>query len=182
MKALYLIITMIFALEGYLPAQKVVIREDIQSWTERVSFGNYNQPVQLNETQATIKLTGCSVSPTCSAEGTGSAGCVVVRAYCGIVELPELPSVSSVSFRIGSISSGKSVKLQRKAGQKWVDVATLSAISSPARDFTIEVNSNEPTTLRLSSANSNLYLFDIVVTDTPSQQDGVLAARLASTH
>jgi len=181
MKAQLFMLMLSIGLIPSLSGQEVLIRENIQSWSECVSFGFYTQTINVGNKTGTVKLFNCSVAPFCPEEGSGSKGCLVMKAYLGSIELPELQSVSEISFQLASISKGKSVTLQKKNGNTWVDLVTFTNLSSPARSISFKVNENEPTVLRLTSSNSNIYIYDIEVKGTKQVSPEALAGGFVTT-
>lgn len=177
MKPYAFILLLSIGLTLSLSGQEVLIKENIQSWQECISFGYYTQAVRVgNEGSGTVKLFNCSVAPGCPEEGTGSKGCLIMRAFSGTIELPVLPSVSEISFQLSAISKGKSVTLQKKIGNTWVDVVTFANIGSPARAVSFKVNAPTSTALRLTSSNSNIYVYDIEVTGNKQDITPALAS------
>lgn len=156
-----LITFIMIIIENYSWAQTDLINENIQSWTNRGSYGSYTQVI----TAGTVSMSNCMVTNNASATGTCSAGRIQMQASTGIIELPTVSSVSIAEFHIAAGSTGRSVKLQSYNGSSWVDLTTFSGISSTGSTFTYTINSTSSTRLRLSSPSNAVYVHDIIVKD-----------------
>ncbi len=88
-----------------------------------------------------------------------------LEASTGILELPEVSSVSVAEFHIAAGSTGRSVKLQKYNGSSWDDLTTFSNINTTGATYTYNVNSTSATRLRLASPSHALYVHDIIIKD-----------------
>lgn len=141
-----------------------LVNENISTWTNRGSYGNYTQAI----TAGTVTMTQCMVANAASATGTCSAGRVQMNASSGILQLPALSSVGTAEFRMAAGSTGRSVKLQSYNGATWDDLTTFTGISGTGATYTFDVNSSSSTTLRLASPSHALYVHDIIIADYSS--------------
>lgn len=140
------------------------INENIQSWTNRGSYGSYTQVIPAG----TVTMTRCIVSSAASASGTGTIGRVQMEGTTGIIELPQVSDVSSVQFNLVAGAAGRSVKLQSYNGADWDDITTFTGINTTGATFSYTINSAIPTTLRLASPSSAVYVHDIIVNSVAS--------------
>lgn len=141
-----------------------LVNENISTWTNRGSYGNYTQAI----TAGTVTMTQCMVANAASATGTCSAGRVQMNASSGILQLPALSSVGTAEFRMAAGSTGRSVKLQSYNGATWDDLITFTGINTTGATYTFDVNSSSSTTLRLASPSHALYVHDIIIADYSS--------------
>ncbi|MCL2596385.1 MAG: T9SS type A sorting domain-containing protein [Paludibacter sp.] len=141
--------------------QAYLINENIQSWTNRTSYGNYTQTIPAG----TVSMTQCMVSNNAAATGTCSAGRVQMNSSSGIIELPEIASCGVAEFHMVAGGAGRTVKLQKYNGASWVDITTFTGIGTAGATFSYDVNLSSATKLRLSSPSSALYVHDIIITD-----------------
>lgn len=138
-----------------------LINENIQSWTAYTSYGSYTQTIPAG----TVSMTRCMVSPNAAATGTCSSGRIQCEAVNGIVEFPQLASVGQVEVHLAAGSTGRSIKLQKRVGDTWMDLTTITGITTNGATFFHDVNLAEPTTLRLAAPSHAVYVHDIIVTD-----------------
>jgi hypothetical protein len=139
------------------------ISENIQSWTVRAGYGTWTQTIPTG----TVNMTRCIVSPAAAASGVGTVGRVQLEASTGILELPALNTVGTVTMHIAAGRSGRSVKLQKYNGSTWDDLTTWSGISSTGAAFTYDVNdSGSSVRLRIATPSHAIYVHDIIVTST----------------
>ena len=144
-------------------AQDILINENIQDW-EPQPYGNHTQEIDVDGSTGTVIMTDALVDPTAAASGTGSAGFVQLRASdLGILELPEVHSVSRVEFSISSIASQRSIHLERLVGSDWVNVVTFTGIGSVAQTYTHFVDLDESVKLRLTDAGNTVRVHDIII-------------------
>jgi len=155
-----------------------LINENIQSWTSRASYGSYTQAI----TAGTVTMTACIISPTATANGTGSLGNVQMQATNGIIAFPALPSCGTVEFHIFASGTNRTVKLQSFNGSAWVDVTTISGIGTTGATFTFPVNSSTSTLLRLASPSAAINVCDIIITDYIGGNDPNLAISGNTAH
>lgn len=140
------------------------INENIQSWTNHVGYGSYTQAIAAG----TVNMTRCIVQNAATASGTGTIGRIQMEASTGIVELPQVSDVSNVQFNIAAGAAGRSVKLQSFNGATWDDITTFTGINTTGATFSFSINSAIPTTLRLASPSSAVYVHDIIVNSIAS--------------
>lgn len=140
------------------------IDENIQSWTNHGSYGNYTQAIAAGN----VSMTVCIINNSTSANGACTVGMVQMKASTGIVELPQVSDVSNVQFNIVASGAGRSVKLQRYNGVTWDDITTFTGINTTGATFSYTINSAVPTTLRLVSPSSAVYVHDIIVNSITS--------------
>ncbi|NSW44518.1 MAG: choice-of-anchor D domain-containing protein [Bacteroidales bacterium] len=136
------------------------INENIQSWTNHVSYGSYTQVI----TAGTVSMTECIVANAAAATGTCSAGRIQMKSSSGIVELPTLSSVGTVEVHLAAGAAGRTLKLQYYDGSSWQDLTTFSAIGTIGATYTYSYNTSSSTKLRLSSPSEAVYVHDIIVT------------------
>ncbi len=139
------------------------ISENIQSWTARASYGSYSQAI----TAGTVSMTQCIVQPGAAASGVGTVGRIQMQGTSGIVLLPAVNTVGSVTVNLAAGGASRTVKLQKNVnGAGWVDVTTWTGIGTTgaARSHTLN-DASANIALRLSSPSSALYVHDILVTD-----------------
>jgi hypothetical protein len=136
------------------------INENIQSWTNHSSYGNYTQVISAG----TVTMTQCIVANAASATGTCTAGRIQMNSSTGIVELPTLNSVGTVEVHLAAGAAGRTLKLQYFDGSIWQDLTTFTGIGTIGATYTFVYNTNNSTTLRLSSPSAALYVHDIIVT------------------
>ena len=139
------------------------INEDIQNWTARASYGTWTQSIPAG----TVNMTQCIVAPAAAASGAGSVGRVQLKASTGILELPALNTVGTVTMNIAAGAAGRTVKLQKYNGSTWDELTTWSEIGLNGAAFTFDVNdSGANVQLRIASPSAPIYVHDIVVTST----------------
>ncbi len=137
------------------------ISENIQSWTAHASYGVWTQNIPAG----TVNMTDCLVSPAAAASGVGSAGRVQLQGNAGILELPALNTVGTVTMNIAAGAAGRTVKLQKYNGSIWNDLTTWSGIATNGATFTFDVNdSGANVQLRIASPSAAIYVHDITVT------------------
>ncbi len=147
-----------------IPAQAAnLISESIQSWTSRASYGTYTQSIVAG----TVNLTQCIVAPTGAASGTGSTGYVQMQATSGILQLPAVNTVGTVTCQIRAGGTGRTLILQKNVnGAGWVVVTTWTGIGTTGASFAYTLNeASTNVALRLASPSAAVYVHDIVVTD-----------------
>ena len=150
---------------GIIWGQSTLINDNIQTWTNRGSYGNYTQEIVVGAGTGTVNMTSCMVSNGAAATGTGSIGRVQMQASTGILQLPQLPSVGRVEFHLAAGSTGRTVALQSYNGSTWDAVTSFSGITTTGATYTYDVNFSSPTTLRLASPSHALYVHDIIIGD-----------------
>ncbi|MDD3876994.1 MAG: T9SS type A sorting domain-containing protein [Bacteroidales bacterium] len=152
-----------FFLASALMAQTTLINENIQSWTNRGSYGNYTQTINVDGGTGNVTMTNCMVANAASATGTCSAGRVQLRASDGVLELPQVSSVSKVTFGIVAGGSNRNVKLETYNGSSWSTIYTFTGIGTTGATFTYDINVSSATRIRLSAPSSAIYVHDIKV-------------------
>ncbi|HRT05226.1 MAG TPA: autotransporter-associated beta strand repeat-containing protein, partial [Kiritimatiellia bacterium] len=141
------------------------IEENIQNWTARGSYGNYTQSIPTG----TVTMTACLVQPSASASGDGSIGRVQMQATTGIIELPSLNTVGTVTMTIAAGGAGRSAVLQRYNGSTWDTLTTWSGIGTTGATFSYQLNSSDSgIILRLASPSAAIYVHDIIVSANSS--------------
>ena len=136
------------------------ISENIQSWTAHTSYGTWTQSIPAG----TVNMTQCIVSPAAAASGVGTIGRVQLQASAGILELPALDTVGTVTMNIAA-GAIRTVKLQKYNGSTWDDLTTWSGIGTTGAAFTYDVNdSGSSVRLRIASPSGAIYVHDIIVT------------------
>ena len=153
--------TMMLLWSGVGWGQTPLIDENIQDWTNRSSYGSYTQAIDAGD----VLMTQCIVQSSASANGDCSTGRVQMQGSNGIIELPEVSSVSDVVFTIVAGGAGRSIKLQKFEGADWVDVVTFSSIGTVGATYTHSMNTSSPVKLRLAGASSAVYVHDIIIYD-----------------
>ncbi len=137
------------------------ISENIQSWTAHVGYGTWTQSIPAG----TVSMTRCIVAPAAAASGVGSIGRVQMEASTGIIELPALNTVGTVTMNISAGGASRTAKLQKYNGTSWDDLATWMGIGTTGAVFTNDVNdSGSSVRLRVASPSSAIYVHDILVT------------------
>ncbi|NCD22528.1 MAG: hypothetical protein EOL90_06275 [Spartobacteria bacterium] len=138
-----------------------LVSENIQSWTDHAGYGTWTQSIPAG----TVNMTECIVAPAAAASGIGSTGRVQLRASTGILELPALNTVGTVTMNIAAGGADRSAKLQKYNGSTWDDLTTWTGIGIEGAAFTFDVNdSGASVQLRIASPSSAIYVHDIVVT------------------
>ncbi|MDY0326573.1 MAG: lamin tail domain-containing protein, partial [Candidatus Cloacimonadaceae bacterium] len=160
MKKLILLFTLSLLLVGMAWGANLV-DENIQSWTNRGSYGNYTETI----TAGTVNMTDCIVANAASTTGTCTAGRVQMKASTGILQLPELSSIGTISFNIVAGGADRSIKLQKLNGTTWIDITTFSGIGTTGATYTHDLNTSSATQIRLATPSSAVYVHDILVTD-----------------
>jgi hypothetical protein len=172
---------------GIIWGQSTLINDNIQTWTNRGTYGNYTQEIAVGTGTGTVNMTSCMVSNGAAATGTGSIGRVQMQASTGILQLPQLPSVGRVEFHLAAGSTGRTVALQSFNGSTWDAITSFTGITTTGATYTYDVNFSSPTTLRLASPSHALYVHDIIIGDysggTPSLAvlSTVVASSITST-
>ena len=139
------------------------INENIQNGTARASYGTWTQSIPAG----TVNMTQCIVAPAAAASGAGSVGRVQLKASTGILELPALNTVGTVTMNIAAGAAGRTVKLQKYNGSTWDELTTWSEIGLNGTAFTFDVNdSGANVQLRIASPSSAIYVHDITVTSS----------------
>lgn len=138
------------------------ISENIQSWISKgTSYNSWSQVIPAG----TVQLTQCIVAPTAPANGVCSMGRIQLQASTGIVELPPVNTVDSITVGLAAGSTSRSVKLQKYNGSTWSDLTTWSGISTAGASYSFNVNdSSSSVRLRFASPSHALYIHDILVT------------------
>ena len=145
------------------------ISENIQSWTVHGGYGTWTQSIPAG----TVNMTQCIVTPSAAASGAGSVGRVQLEGGTGILELPALDTVGTVTMVIAAGGSSRTAKLQKYNGSAWVDLATWTGIGTAGAAFTNDVNdSGSSVRLRLASPSSAIYVHDILVTSLGGGSSG----------
>ncbi|OFX81937.1 MAG: hypothetical protein A2X12_00565 [Bacteroidetes bacterium GWE2_29_8] len=135
------------------------ISENIQSWTNRGSYGNYTQTIS----SGTVNMTQCIVANGASATGTCSSGRIQMQASNGIVELPTVSSCGIAEFHLAAGAAGRTVVLQSWNGSSWSTLTTFTGIGTTGATYTYTINSASSQKLRLSSPSAALYVHDIII-------------------
>ena len=139
------------------------VNENIQSWTAHAGYGTWTQTIPAG----TVNMTRCIVSPAAAASGVGSIGRVQLEASTGILELPALDTVGTVTMNIAAGGASRTAKLQKYSGGTWVDLTTWTGIGTNGAAFTYDVNdSGASVQVRLASPSSAIYVHDVIVTET----------------
>jgi hypothetical protein len=143
-------------------------KDNAANWEEKAE-GNwtFTIPVVGSETgYGIIKLTAYSVELTGNQTGATSTGRLRCSGTSGIVELPEISSCGTITLNTNAGSaSGKSITIQKKSGDNWIDVKTVDLTNVPATYF-YDVNSAAPVTLRIITSNSGAKnIYELWVTD-----------------
>lgn len=138
-----------------------LVNENIQTWTARASYGTYTQTISAG----TVNMVQCIVQPTASASGTGTIGRVQMQASNGILTLPSLSSIGTITFNIAAGGAGRTVKLQSGSGSSWSDITTFTGIGTTGSTFNYNLNNSSATQIRLASPSSAIYVHDIIITD-----------------
>ena len=134
--------------------QTTIISENIQSWPNQGSYGNYTQSITIvGVGTGDVTMNDCIVANAASATGTCSAGRVQLKASTGVLKLPEVASISLVEFHIAAGGAGRTVKLQKFNGSTWDDLQTFTGIGTTGATFTYNMNSTIAAIIRLSSAS-----------------------------
>ena len=137
------------------------ISENIQSWTAHTGYGTWTQIIPAG----TVNMTQCIVTPGAAASGVGSIGRVQLQASAGILELPALDTVGTVTMNIAAGGASRTAKLQKYNGSTWDDLATWSEIGASGAAFSYDVNdSGSSVRIRLASPSAAIYVHDILVT------------------
>ena len=113
-------------------------------------------------------MTACIVQPAATANGTGSIGRVQTQAANGILELPQISSVSDVEFHFAAGGAGRTIILQSFNGSTWDNEITFTGIGTTGATYTFTIDQNSPIILRLSSPSAALYVHDIIITSFAS--------------
>lgn len=145
--------------------QTPILSENIQSWTNRISYGSYTQIIPVGEGTGTVSMTACIVANAAAATGTCSIGRVQMQASTGILELPALPSVGRVEFHIAAGAAGRTVALQSYNGSTWDAITSFSGIGTTGATFYHDVNNLNAATLRLATPSAAIYVHDIIITN-----------------
>ncbi|TVQ88248.1 MAG: hypothetical protein EA393_09155, partial [Bacteroidetes bacterium] len=145
-------------------AENVWIAENIQNWTS-ASYGDHTQTILVGEETGTVTMIDCWVRPDQEGSGTASTGFVQMRATVpSILELPEVPSVSEVEFRMSAFGEGRTIVLQKLTDEdEWEDLVTFTDIGTVGATFTYDIFLDEPVTLRLTIPSSPVKVHDIFV-------------------
>lgn len=159
----FIILAVVLLTFGIIWGQTTLISDNIQTWTNRGTYGNYTQQITVGEGTGTVNMTSCMVSNNAAATGTGSAGRVQMQASTGILQLPELVSVGRVEFHLAAGSTGRSVSLQYLNGSTWDALTSFTGITTTGATYIYDVNFSSPTTLRLASPSHALYVHDIII-------------------
>lgn len=138
-----------------------LVNENIQTWTARASYGTYTQTISAG----TVNMVQCIVQPSASASGTGTIGRVQMQGSNGILTLPSLSSIGTITFNIAASGSGRTVKLQSGSGSSWSDITTFTGIGTTGSTFNYNLNNSSATQVRLASPSSAIYVHDIIITD-----------------
>ncbi|MDD3235374.1 MAG: endonuclease [Candidatus Cloacimonetes bacterium] len=178
MKRMILLALVLLAF-GLVWGQTTLVNENIQSWTNRGSYGNYTQTIPAG----TVSMTDCIVANAASATGTGSAGRAQMKASTGIIVFPALPSVGNVEFHLAAGGAGRTLLLESLSGSTWTTITTFSGIGTTGTTFYYDVNSSVSTTLRLVTESNPIYVHDIIIKDYTSSTPtlAVLSTVIAST-
>ncbi len=139
------------------------VSENIQSWTAHGGYGTWTQSIPAG----TVNMTRCIVAPAAAASGVGSIGRVQLEASTGILALPALNTVGTVTMNIAAGGAGRTAKLQKYSGGSWVDLITWTNIGTTGTAFAFDVNdSGSSVQLRLASPSAAIYVHDILVTSS----------------
>ncbi|MDY0326512.1 MAG: hypothetical protein RBQ87_10145, partial [Candidatus Cloacimonadaceae bacterium] len=160
MKKLFLLFTLSLLLVGMAWGANLV-DENIQNWTTQGSYGTYTQTIAAG----TVNMANCMVQPGATASGVATAGRVQVKASTGILELPELSSIGTISFNLVAGGANRTLKLQKLNGATWEDITTISGIGTTGDTFSHALNTPSATQIRLTNASAAVYVHDILVTD-----------------
>ena len=139
------------------------VSENIQSWTAHGGYGTWTQSIPAG----TVNMTRCIVAPAAAASGVGSIGRVQLESSTGILALPALNTVGTVTMNIAAGGAGRTAKLQKYNGSAWDDLTTWTNIGTTGTAFAFDVNdSGSSVQLRLASPSAAIYVHDILVTSS----------------
>ena len=145
-------------------AENAWIAENIQNWTP-APYGDHTQTILVGEEPGTVTMIDSWIRPDQEGSGTGSIGFVQMRATIpSILELPEVPSVSQVEFRISAFGAGRTLLLQKLTDEdEWEDLVTFTDIGTIGVTFIYDIFLDEPVTLRLTNPSAPVRVHDIFV-------------------
>jgi hypothetical protein len=83
----------------------------------------------------------------------------------GILTLPSLSSIGTITFNIAAGAAGRTVKLQSGSGSSWSDITTFTGIGTTGSTFNYNLNNSSATQIRLASPSAAIYVHDIIITD-----------------
>ncbi|MDD2963910.1 MAG: T9SS type A sorting domain-containing protein [Bacteroidales bacterium] len=155
------------ALAALANGQATIINENIQNWTDQLSYGNYTQSITVGSGTGTVTMTNCVVDhdglkPT---SGYGTDGYVALHGTNGVLTLPEVSSISTITFHLNAAGPSRSVTLQKwnEVSASWEFQANFSNIGTTGVQAISTINSSIPTTLRLTNPSNNIFVYDIIV-------------------
>ena len=144
-------------------AQTIHISEDIQDWTSRTKYGEYTQTIAVGSSTGDVMLTNCIIASGAAAREECSAGRIQIREADGVVELPEVPSVSIIRLGLVAGAQDREISLQYYKDNIWTNLCVIDNISTEGKLFSFNLNLDQPTKLRLTAASKTVYLHDIEV-------------------
>ncbi len=144
-------------------AQSIYISEDIQDWTNRTKYGEYTQTIAVGSSTGDVILTNCIVASGAVAREECSVGRIQIRETDGVVELPEVPSVSIVKLGLVAGAQDREISLQYYKDNTWTNLCVIDNISAEGKLFSFNLNLDVPTRLRLTAASKTVYLHDIEI-------------------
>lgn len=154
---------LLLGMSAYGFSQRMYVCEDIQSWTNQNKYGNYTQSITVGSSEADLKLFNCIVANGAATREECSAGRVQIREQEGIVEFPEIPSITTIKLGLVAGSDGREIKLQYLEGNEWIDAVTIDDISKEGKLFVYNLEFDKPTRMRLTQASKTVYLHDIII-------------------
>lgn len=141
-----------------------IVNENFQSWAEIIIWNNFDADIIVGNRIAELSMTQCTSFPEDNVEGDASEGHVRVRETTGIIEFPELPSVTEIELGMSTFSSEQeTIELQIFVDGSWEFEQTFAGITDESNSWTYSIDSDEPITLRLANASDNINIHDIIV-------------------
>ncbi len=168
--------------DGGTYVSKEIIHENFQNWPAQASNGNYTQSISVGTATGNVVMANCIIEPEkeYAAASPSSTGRLTLQKSngtggAGAVEFPEVSSCGSIKLNLNSGSLGKSLTLQKKSGDTWVELKTFTLSSTAAEEgktscvagnYEYEVKSATPVTLRvINPTTSTIYIWEAWVTD-----------------
>lgn len=151
-----------------------MFNSNVAGWTDK-DPGDYTFSIPVGTDFGSLKLANCSISVAASQSGSTSKGRVRLVDQSSTVEFPEIPSCGTVTLNVNAGSAtGKSITLQKKSGNTWVDVSTFNLTDTPVSTVDYEMNSTAPVTLRLITKQAGAKnVYEVWITNYEPSTTGI---------
>lgn len=140
-----------------------LIDENIQSWTEQI-YGDYTETIDVGSSTGIVDMIDARIRPTDPGVDVCSQGFVQIRdTEPSIIDLPEVPSVSTITLGLVAFAEGRDLDIQVFDGTDWNTVHTFTGIGLTGKMYSYNIDSPTPTQIRITNPSHALKVHDIKV-------------------